>query len=62
MATEYIRSKECARLLGIAPRTLILWHEEGRAPPCYISEGKRLVRRYRRADVLSWMNDPARVG
>ena len=57
MATEFMGNKECARVLGVSRHTLRVWHAEDRGPPCFISQGKRWVRRYRRAEVAAWLNE-----
>jgi DNA-binding transcriptional MerR regulator len=55
-ASEWITSKEAAKLLGVNPDTLSMWHRERRGPPHFAVDGRlRTLRRYRRADVIDFI-------
>lgn len=57
---ELIGNDQAAKLIGVAPETLVQWRYLGRGP-CFLKVG-RLVW-YRRADLAAWLaaqrRDPA---
>jgi len=57
---ELIGNNEAAKLIGVAPETLVQWRYQKRGP-CFLKVG-RLVW-YRRADLAAWLaaqrRDPA---
>ena len=54
---ELLTTREAARLAGIGERTLWRWSRSGIAPaPIAIGCGLRPAVRYRRSDLLAWIN------
>jgi len=53
---ELLTLSEAARLCGVGARSLWRWSHSGRAPkPLKITPGRRGCVRYRRADLLEWI-------
>jgi predicted DNA-binding transcriptional regulator AlpA len=53
---ELLPVSDAATLCGIAPRTLARWSKEGAAPkPIRLGFGTRASVRYRRSDLLNWI-------
>lgn len=53
---ELLTTKETAAMCGIGERTLWRWSHSGLSPrPIKIGRGLRAAVRYRRADVLRWI-------
>ena len=58
---ELLVREDAARLLGIGARTLARWSAEGKAPaPLKLTPGRRGACRYRRKDLLAWIEDSCR--
>jgi Helix-turn-helix domain len=49
---ELIENAAAAKLIGVAPETLVQWRYQKRGP-CFLKIG-RLIR-YRRADLAAWL-------
>ncbi len=58
---ELIENNEAAKLIGVAPETLVQWRYQKRGP-CFLKVG-RLSESARRADLSAWLaaqrRDPA---
>lgn len=54
--TEY----ESARLLSLSPRTLQAWRLRGNGPPTVQVSARRI--RYRRADLVAWIEARLQAG
>lgn len=56
VAPELLTSKQAAELCGIGERTLWRWSRSGLAPvPVKIGHGPRAAVRFRRADLMAWI-------
>lgn len=56
MDADWLTSTECALLLGVTPRCMQKWHTASVGPPHYAlnTGGRRVARRYIRAEVIEW--------
>ncbi len=54
---ELLTTEEVARLAKVSPRTVTRWAEAGRIPkPIKIVPGQRGSVRWRRADLMDWID------
>lgn len=51
-----VREAAAANIIGLSPRTLRQWREEGRGP-VFVAIGHRIT--YRLADLLAWLDSRA---
>lgn len=60
---ELLTSKQAAQLCGCGERSLWRWSRSGRAPaPVRIGDGPRAAVRFRRADLVQWINEGCPAG
>jgi len=58
---ELLTSRQAAKLLAIGERTLWRWTRSGQAPaPIHIGIGPRAAVRFRRSDLLAWIDGGCR--
>ena len=54
---ELLKTKQAAQLLNVGERTLWRWSRSGNAPrPVKIGESKGAAVRYRKSEVLDWID------
>lgn len=56
---EWLNTKQAAYLMGKAKRTLDAWRQQGKGPP-YYQDGATGRVRYRRRDVIEWIEKQRR--
>lgn len=55
---ELLTTAEAARLAGVGERTYWAWSRSGLAPPpVFIGHGTRPACRYKRSEILQWIQD-----